>query len=141
MTKKELSQLYWLGREIEEQQRRLAEFETLATSCTSRITGMPHGRGVSDKLAAYTVEIADLRDLIDMNLKKCFYELKRLTRYINGIEDSQIRQILSLRYINGLSWQRIAFTIGEHDEQYPRRKHNAFLAKQKLDENDERNLL
>jgi len=112
MTKKELSQLYWLGREIEEQQRRLAELETLATSCTSRITGMPHGTGVSDRLAGYVAEIADLRSLIDLNLKKCFYELNRLTRYINGIEDSQIRQILSLRYINGLSWQKIAFTIG-----------------------------
>ena len=112
MTKKELSQLYWLGREIEEQQRRLAELETLATSCTSRITGMPHGTGVSDRLAGYVAEIADLRSLIDLNLKKCFYELNRLTRYINGIEDSQIRLILSLRYINGLSWQRIAFTIG-----------------------------
>jgi len=112
VTKKELSQLYWLGREIEEQQRRLAELETLATSCTSRITGMPHGTGVSDRLAGYVAEIADLRSLIDLNLKKCFYELNRLTRYINGIEDSQIRLILSLRYINGLSWQRIAFTIG-----------------------------
>jgi len=129
MTKKELSQLYWLNREIEEQQRRLAEFETLATSCTSRITGIPSGRVVNDKLAKYTAEIADLRVLIDLNLKKCFYELNRLTRYINGIEDSQIRQILSLRYINGLSWQQIAFTIGETDESYPRRKHNTFLSK------------
>ena len=141
MTVKELSQLYWLRREIEEQQRRLVELETLATNCTSRITGMPQGRGVSDKLAKYTAEIADLRGLIDINLKKCFYELKRLTRYINGLDDSQIRQILSLRYINGLSWQQVAFTIGEHDEQYPRRKHNTFLSKQKLDENDERNVL
>ena len=32
MTKKELSQLYWLNREIEEQQRRLSELESLATS-------------------------------------------------------------------------------------------------------------
>jgi len=131
MTKNELSQLYWLGREIKEQQRRLIELETLATSCTSRITGMPHGRGVSNRLAEYVAEIADLRGLIDLNLKKCFYELNRLTRYISDIEDSQIRQILSLRYINGLSWQRIAFLIGEHDEQYPRRKHNAFLKKVK----------
>ncbi len=112
VTKKELSQLYWLNREIEEQQGRLAELESLATSCTSRITGIPHGRGVNDKLAEYVAEIADLRGLIDLNLKKCFYELSRLTRYINSVEDSQIRQILSLRYINGLPWQQIAFTIG-----------------------------
>jgi hypothetical protein len=127
MTKKDLSQLYWLGREIEEQQRRLAELESLATSCTSRITGMPHGTGVSDRLAGYVAEIADLRSLIDLNLKKCFYELNRLTRYINGIEDSYIRQILSLRYINGLSWVRIAFTIGGNTADSVRKTHDRFL--------------
>jgi len=35
--------------------------------------------------------------------------------------------ILTYRYISGLTWQQIAFNIGEHDEQYPRRKHNKFL--------------
>ena len=112
MTKNELSQLYWLGREIKEQQRRLAELESLATSCTSLITGMPHGRGVDNRLAEYVAEIADLRDQINLNLRKCFYELNRLTNYVSGIEDSQIRQIISLRHINGLSWVRIAFALG-----------------------------
>ncbi|MDD3881719.1 MAG: hypothetical protein PHI27_05655 [Eubacteriales bacterium] len=137
MNKRELSQLYYLNREIEEQQRRLQELEALATSCTSHITGMPKAQGVVDRLAGYVAEIADLRSLIDLNIKKCFFELNRLNRYINGIEDSQMRLILSLRYINGLSWQQIAFSIGEYDEQYPRRKHNAFLRTQ-VDENDER---
>jgi hypothetical protein len=129
MTKKELSQLYWLNREIEEQQRRLAELETLATSCTSRITGMPGGRVVHDKLAAYTAEIADLRTLLDLNLRKCFCELNRLTRYINGIEDSHVRQILSLRYINGLSWQKVAFTIGGNTADSVKKAAYRFLEK------------
>lgn len=137
MNKRELSQLYYLNREIEEQQRRLQELEALATSCTSHITGMPKARGVVDRLAAYVAEIADLKSLIDLNIRKCFFELNRLNRFINGIEDSQMRLILSLRYINGLSWQQIAFSIGEYDEQYPRRKHNAFLRTQ-VDENDDR---
>ena len=137
MNKRELSQLYYLNREIEEQQRRLQELEALATSCTSHITGMPKAQGVVDRLAGYVAEIADLRSLIDLNIRKCFFELNRLNRLINGIEDSQMRLILSLRYINGLSWQQIAFSIGEYDEQYPRRKHNAFLSTQ-VDENDER---
>jgi hypothetical protein len=142
MTKKELSQLYYLNREIEEQQRRLTELESLATNCTSRITGFPRGNAVNDKLARYVAEIADLRGLIDLNLKKCFYELNRLTRYINSVEDSQMRQILSLRHINGLTWLQVAFMLGEHDEQRPRRKYNAFLEKNfKIDENDERNVL
>ncbi|MDO9565232.1 MAG: hypothetical protein Q7J15_00580 [Candidatus Desulfaltia sp.] len=112
MNKKELSQLYYLNREIEEQQRRLEELECLATSCTSRITGMPRTPGVADKLAKYVAEIVDLRGLIDLNIKKCFYELNRLNRYINSVEDSQMRMILSLRHINGLSWLQIAHSIG-----------------------------
>lgn len=140
MNKKELSQLYYLNREIEEQQRRLQELESLATSCTSFITGMPKVKGVVDKLAGYVAEIADLKSLMELNLQKCFYELNRLNRFINGVEDSQMRMILSLRYINGLTWQQIAFSIGEYDEQYPRRKHNAFL-KNQLDENDERTVI
>lgn len=141
MTKHELSQLYWLNREIEEQQRRLDELESLATSCTSKITGMPKNPSVTDKLSKYVAEIIDLKGLIDLNIKKCFYELNRLNRYIESVGDSEMRLILSLRYINGLTWQQIAFSIGEYDEQYPRKKHDRFLAKCKLDEKYERNMV
>ncbi|WP_346914193.1 hypothetical protein [Clostridium sp.] len=129
MTKQELSQLYYLNREIEHLKERITELECIATSSTSRITGMPHATDISDKVGKYAAEIVDLKELLDLNLKKCFYELNRLNRYIESIEDSEMRMIMSLRYINGLSWQQVAFSIGEHDEQYPRRKHNAFLKK------------
>jgi len=132
MTKQELSQLYYLNREIEHLKDRITELECIATSSTSRITGMPHATDISDKVGKYAAEIADLKELLDLNLKKCFYELNRLNRYIESIEDSEMRMILSLRYINGLSWQQVAFSIGEHDEQYPRRKHNKFLKYEKI---------
>nr|DAN00936.1 MAG TPA: Protein of unknown function (DUF722) [Caudoviricetes sp.] len=127
MTKKELSQLYYLKKEIKEQQRRLAELEAVAINCSTEITGLPTGKGISDKIGNYAAQIADLKALLDLNLKKCFYELNRIDRFIQSVEDSQIRIILTLRYIQGLSWQKIAYAIGEHDEQYPRRKHNTFL--------------
>jgi hypothetical protein len=112
MTKKELSQLYYLNREIEEQQRRLAELESLATSATGHITGTPRAMRTADRVGEYASEIADLKALLDLNLKKCFYELNRLNRCIAGAADSQTRLILSLRYINGMTWRQIAFSIG-----------------------------
>lgn len=132
MTKKELSQLYYLRKEIKEQQRRLSELEALATNCTAKITGLPNGNGVSDKVANYTAQIADLKGLLDLNLKKCFYELNRLDRFISSVKDSEMRTILMLRYIQNLSWQKVAFAIGEYDEQYLRRKHNNFLVNNKI---------
>ncbi len=129
MTKKELSQLYYLKKEIKEQQKRLSELEALATSCTAKITGLPNGNGVSDKIANYATEIADLKSLLDLNLKKkCFYELNRLDRFISSVKDSEMRIILTLRYSQGLSWQQIAQNMGVlGDGSTERKKHNRFL--------------
>ena len=130
MTNKELSQLFHLNWEITEQQRRLAELESLSTSCTSRITGMPASKNLTDKVADYAIEMAELRTLIDLNLKKCFCELNRLTRYINSVDDSLMRQILTLKYINGLSWVQIAFSLGgDNTADSVRMAHKRFLEK------------
>ncbi|MBP2654233.1 MAG: hypothetical protein H6Q73_1802 [Firmicutes bacterium] len=130
MTKKELSQLYYLNREIGELQIRLGELECLATSCTAHITGMPRAYDISDKLSKYVAEIADLKSLLDLNLKKCFYELNRLNRYIQSVDDSEMRMILSLRYINGLSWNQVAASISIcATEDSVRKAHDRFLKK------------
>jgi hypothetical protein len=128
MTKQELSQLYYLNREIVQLQTRLLELECLATSCTAHITGMPHASGISDKIGEYAAEIADLKGILDLNLKKCFYELNRINRYIQSIDDSEMRMILSLRYINGLCWEQVAASISSYaTEDSIRMKHNRYL--------------
>ncbi|MDP4121316.1 MAG: hypothetical protein Q8876_09745 [Bacillota bacterium] len=130
MTKKELSQLYYLKREIEQQQCRLEELQAAATSCTAIVTGLPKSCCISDKLAEYAVEIADFKVLVDLNLKRCFYELNRLSCYIQSVDVSQMRMILSLRYINGYSWRQIAFSIGgRNTEDIVRMAHYRFLGK------------
>lgn len=128
MTKKELSQLYYLKREIKEQQKKIKELETTATSCSSKIDGLPSGEGINDKIGNYAVQIADLKSLLDLNLKKCFYEFNRLNRYIQSVEDSQMRMILTLRYVNGLTWRQIAKSMGvAGDGSTERKKHDRFL--------------
>lgn len=89
-----------------------SKVECIATSTNLRITGMPHVGDISDKVKKYATEIENLKELLDLNIKKCFYELKRFNRYIESIEDSEMRMILTLRYVNELSWRQIAFSIG-----------------------------
>lgn len=134
ITKRELSQLYYLSREIERDKWRLKELEALAEGTTKHLTGMPIAPGFGDKTARYAIEIMELKEIIECNMRRCMIEYNRLIRFINSVEDSQMRQILTLRYVNGMTWQRIATEIGETDESYPRRKHNKFL---KLAENAE----
>lgn len=116
MTKKELSQLYWLNREIEYQQKRLDELRAAATSCTAKITGMPHSLNMLDKIGNYAAEIADLEGIMQANIQKCFYELNRLNRYIQGVGDTRMRMIISLRCISGMTWNQVAESMGGESE-------------------------
>ena len=112
MTKKELKNLYYLKKEIVAQKKRIKELENLATSCTAKVTELTNKTEVTDMVGKYAVEIADLKRLLDLNLKKRFYELVRLDKFIESVEDSEIRTILMLRYAQGLSWQQIAKDMG-----------------------------
>lgn len=112
MTLKELSQLYYLNREIEMDQRRLRELEARALPGAQVIMGTPHGSGVADIVGRYAAEIADLRGLIEAKHQQCLYERSRLERYIADIDDSLLRQIFTYRFVNGLPWLQVAACIG-----------------------------
>ena len=113
MTKKELSQLYWLKREIEADQQRLCELEALAISPGSPgFDGMPHAPGTGDGMARMVAEIADLKAIISAKRQQCIHERNRLERYIADIPDGLTRQIFALRFIDGLSWYKVAVRVG-----------------------------
>ena len=98
MTIKELSQLYHLNREIEQEKIRLQELTAAATDTSAKISGLPHVGGLSDK-TAIAVQIADSRAVIEAKIALSVVEYNRLNRYINSVEDSLTRQILSLRFV------------------------------------------
>ena len=115
MTVKELSQLYWLNREIEQDQKRLAELERLAMSpSTSNISNAPSAKsGYSEsKIERYVAEIVDLKAIIAAKQQQCIHERNRLERWICDVPDSLLRLIFTLRYVNGLTWYQVALHIG-----------------------------
>lgn len=112
MTLKELSQLYYLNREIEMDKRCLRELEAKALPGAQVLAGMPHASGVSDIVGNCAAEIADLRDIIESKHRRCLYERSRLERYINEIPDSTTRQIFKLRFVDGLKYDEIALRLG-----------------------------
>ena len=111
MTIRELSQLYYLNREIAQEQARIRELRDAATGTTAKISGMPYVGGISDK-TAIAAAIADSQAIIDAKVQLCVVEYNRLVRYIAGIDDSLVRQIISLRFINGMTWHQVAKHIG-----------------------------
>lgn len=111
MTTKELSQLYYLNREIETEKKRILSLREAATATSAKISGLPHMGSVMDK-TAIAAEIADIQQIIEHKQQLAIIEYNRLTRYIAQVEDSLTRQILRLRYIDGLSWTQVALRVG-----------------------------
>ena len=115
MTLKELSQLYYLNREIEMDRQRLEELRAEASAPapgSPSCDGMPKSPKYKNLTERYVAEIIDLEAIIQAKITQCLHERNRLERYIAEIPDCLTRQIFTLRFINGLSWLHVAHSIG-----------------------------
>lgn len=113
MTKKELSQYYWLKKEIENMEKRLRALRERAYAPQSqRLTGMPGGGGVKDKLGEAVAEITDLEAIIAAKQIECIHQRQRIERFIYSIDDPMTRMVFTHRCIDGYSWREVAAKMG-----------------------------
>ena len=116
MTLKELSQLYYLDREIKLDRERLAELRAdLLCPRSPSYDGMPKNPNPDPAMERCVAEIADLEAIIQAKIEQRVYERSRLERYIADIPDSLTRQIFTLRFIEGLTWEQIAAKMGGYN--------------------------
>ena len=115
MTKKELSQYYWLEKEIKDDEERLRILREQATAPQAQhLTGMPYGSdGDKDKIGKATAEIVDLQAIIAAKQIQCIHEKQRIERFIMNISDSMTRMIFTHRCIDGMTWQEVADSRGD----------------------------
>lgn len=111
ITRKDLSQLYYLKREIKSDEQRLRDLKDAATKITQSMSGMPGSGKKSDK-TAIGAEIADLEKIISSKNQMCVAHYNRIMRYVAEIDDSFMRQIIMYRHIDMLKWRDIAQKIG-----------------------------
>lgn len=164
MTVKELSQLYWLNREIELDQQRLdnldieiakdeeqlarLEFEAYSPSGPN-YDGMPKNPSYGNKLENAVVRIVELQEILTrkkalradcaMTIQAkqllCLTERNKLERYINDLPDSLLRLIFTYRFINGLTWYQVSEHIGMRTtEDSVKKMCYRYLAQQNKDE-------
>lgn len=113
MTMKELSQLHWLNLEIDRDKQRLAELEARATSPGGpNMSGMPGGGGAGSSVESDAIAIIELKEQIRDKLARAMAERDRITAYLDGVDDAQLRLIMHLRFVDGLSWVQVGASVG-----------------------------
>ena len=113
MTKKELSQIYYLSNEIDMWRKELNRLQTMSLIPSQEITGMPFSPGgKSDKTGNLASKKADIRAKIAELQGKLIEEYSKLMNYIETIDDSIIRQIIYHRCILCMQWGQVARHVG-----------------------------
>lgn len=113
MTLKELSQLYYLNREIKRDEERLNELKMTQLKVTPNYAGMPKAKGkINDTMAQNVAYIVDLEQMLRLNIEKRYYEEKRIMNFICSIDDCFLRLIFKLRFIDCKKWNTIALEVG-----------------------------
>lgn len=148
MTKEELSQLRYLNKEIELLKQQIAELEhKMKTEIISDVVSGSNPEWPYERRRfhiegidawGYEKRLRRLKRRLERRLEELMNKREEIEEYIAAIPDSLVRQILSLRYINGLSWKQIAAHIGGgNTADSIRMIHNRFLkGGAKFDKND-----
>lgn len=113
MTLKDLSQLYYLNREIDQLVKRLRTLESETSPASPSLSGMPRSKGYNNsRVEDDALNVIELRNILDKRRKRLEFEKLRLENYISTIPDSLTRQIFVYRFVNGLPWEQVAACIG-----------------------------
>lgn len=112
MTKKELSKYYYLEREIRRDREDIEELNTKLTHITHVLSDMSKGQGQNDRIDKIIAELIERDTLLHNKMAKAETERNRILQYINGIDDPLIRLIIQYRYLNLLTWVKVAYFVG-----------------------------
>ena len=87
---------------------------------------------VQSRKNAIQQEITEISINIKERTKELLAEYTRLDKWILSIDDSQLRRMFTLRYVDGYTWRQVAELISKdegtiRDESYARHKCERFL--------------
>lgn len=130
MTLRELYSIPFLEKEIASYKEKIRELEEIAESITPKLTGMPRGGGISDKVGECATAIAYYQNFLNAAIFKKTETECRITQFIEGIEDAEVRRIIYLRFVERKEWQEVADDVGGYStEDSVRKKCNRYINK------------
>ena len=114
MTAKEyLSQARYLDARINTKIKQLEALNTLATSATSVLTGMPHSPNkATSKMADIVDKIVDLQAEINRDIDALVDLKGEMRSKLEMVPAEDYKAIVEMRYLCFMSWEQIASNLG-----------------------------
>lgn len=114
MTRKDLSQVYYLTKELKMWERKLAELKEKSRLTSPELSDIPKSKtnNISDTTFEYVSLIMELQADIDAFKYSIEAKVKEIEDYIMTLDDSLLRQIIEYRCCQLKSWRDVAALIG-----------------------------
>ena len=112
MTENELNKLHFINKEIGVLKRQLEELKSRSLVKGQEITDMPFASGTSDKTGDRAIAIREIEEMYEIKLKELYLTRAKIERYIDIIDDPEVRLIVRLRCINNMNWDEIGDEVG-----------------------------
>lgn len=109
--KKYLEQYRCLDCDIRIKQDQLSRLRELAELVSPSGNGSSSGE-ISDKVGKTAAKVVDAENEIKEMINRLITLKRTIEKIIGYVEDSKLRQILTLRYINGHTFEKIAEKMG-----------------------------
>ena len=107
--KEYLSQAKYLDAQIDSKVQQLTRLRSLATKCTSTITGMPHSQSADTSSMENSItKLIDLENEINDEIDKLVNLKEEIMKVIKCVDKLEHRLVLEKRYIDFKSWDQIA---------------------------------
>ena len=112
MTKLELKQIKYLNSELRILRVHLQELEAQVGISSVPQDGQPKGNKIGKPVEAQAIPLADTIALIREHEKKIQALRDEAWEYIAGLDNPLLRQIIILKWIDGMTWDEVAAEIG-----------------------------
>ena len=128
LTIQELEQLHDMRREIKVLKKRIEK--EAATMAVDSVTAS----GDDYPYTPHQVTIRGMPIKLIRRLRKRTMKLEKrvlaVETFIDTIEDSQVRQIVMMRYSQGMTWQQVAMRLGSCNEATPRKMVSRYFGRE-----------
>lgn len=114
MTRKELSQIYYLNRELERFERALNGIISESTLKSPTISDMPKGSGgmTRSQVEETAIKIAEFREFADVYRQNIQNKKMEVEAWIESLDDYYLKQIVHYRCVELMSWTKVAWMMG-----------------------------
>ena len=110
--KEYLSQAYHIDQRIDCKMEQLESLRALATKVNSIMSDMPKGNQNCRIMEKNIAAIIDLENEINTDVNKLLNLKKEIVYAIRSIDNPECQTLLELRYLNFISWEKIASKMG-----------------------------